>query len=88
MGKGKVGRKREGEGEGLRTRRSESRMRRGVPYILSSLPCRALMAKLLAPLQVKVEEWKRTTSALEREHDKGKLFSNHPLFCLLLHRNC
>ena len=28
------------------------------------------MKKLLAPLQVKVEEWKKNTSALEREHDK------------------
>ena len=30
------------------------------------------MKKLLAPLQVKVEEWKKNTSALEREHDKGQ----------------
>jgi hypothetical protein len=30
----------------------------------------ALMTKLLGPLQVKVEEWKKTTGALEREHDK------------------
>jgi hypothetical protein len=29
------------------------------------------MTKLLGPLQVKVEEWKKTTGALEREHDKG-----------------
>ncbi|CAI8009235.1 Protein MTSS 1 [Geodia barretti] len=32
----------------------------------------ALMTKLLGPLQVKVEEWKKTTGALEREHDKDK----------------
>ena len=30
------------------------------------------MKKLLAPLQLKVEEWKKNTSALEREHDKGQ----------------
>ena len=30
------------------------------------------MMKLLGPLQVKVEEWKKTTAVLEREHDKGQ----------------
>ena len=38
-----------------------------------SLPVsRALSTKLLAPLQIKVEEWKKTTATLEREHDKGQ----------------
>ena len=44
------------------------------PYLSLPLPLssRALMTKLLGPLQVKVEEWKKTTMTLEREHDKGR----------------
>jgi len=34
--------------------------------------CRALSSKLLAPLQSKIEEWKRTTSNMDREHEKGE----------------
>ena len=30
----------------------------------------AFMNRLLGPLQMKVEEWKKTTSQLDREHEK------------------
>ena len=44
-------------------------------FLLPPPPCpspsRALSSKLLAPLQSKVEEWKKTTTHMEREHDKG-----------------
>ena len=33
--------------------------------------CRAFMGKLLAPLQGKIEEWKKMTTYLDREHEKG-----------------
>lgn len=41
-------------------------------WFVCALMCRALMTKLLGPLQVKIEEWKKTTAHLEREHDKGQ----------------
>ena len=33
--------------------------------------CRALTNKLLNPLQIKIEEWKKTTVQMDREHEKG-----------------
>ena len=36
---------------------------------------RALMTKLITPLQGKVEEWKKTTSLLDKEHEKGTLLN-------------
>lgn len=39
-----------------------------------SLPpstCSALSSKLLVPLQSKIEEWKKTTVHMDKEHDKG-----------------
>ena len=35
---------------------------------------RALMTKLLNPLQTKIEEWKKTAVQMDREHEKGALF--------------
>ena len=37
-----------------------------------SLTHRALMGRLLAPLQGKIEEWKKTTTHFDREHEKGE----------------
>ena len=41
---------------------------------LSPLSLRALMTKLLNPLQTKIEEWKKTAVQMDREHDKGACF--------------
>lgn len=45
-------------------------------------PCRALSSKLLVPLQSKIEEWKKTTSQLDKEHEKG--MSSSGMLCSLL----
>ena len=33
--------------------------------------CSAFLTKMLAPLQSRIEQWKRTTALMDKEHDKG-----------------
>jgi hypothetical protein len=45
-----------------------------IPSLSLSLTHRALMTKLLNPLQTKIEEWKKTAVQMDKEHEKGTCF--------------
>lgn len=44
--------------------------------------CRALMDSLITPLELKIEEWKKVASQLDKDHAKG--ISHFP--CYVIHQ--
>ncbi len=39
----------------------------------------AFLTKMLAPLQSRIEQWKKTTALMDKEHDKGRAHNNQQL---------